>query len=168
MQKALMALLDKRRALKTEADAINSAIDKANGEITAEQETRLKAMQEEGAKVSADLDAFAATLPEDPEKAKADAVAAAITKVWGEARELHANIAATCQIGGQAAKASGFIKDGKSLADVQAAVQAGKADASGRELSNHAGGGSAAGAAEIEAGWSAAAEKVNAQFGLKA
>lgn len=140
MQKVLMALLDKRRALKTEADAINSAIDKANGEITAEQEARLKAMQEEGNKVSADLDAFAATLPEDPEKAEADAVAAAVAAAVKETRELAANIAATCHIGSQSAKASAFIKEGKSLAEVQTAVQAGKVEGSSRELSNHGSG----------------------------
>ncbi|TIW11274.1 MAG: hypothetical protein E5V66_14005 [Mesorhizobium sp.] len=159
MQKALMALLDKRRALKTEADAINSAIDKAEGQITAEQEARLKAMREEGDKVSADLDAFAAGLPLDAEKDRTDALAAAVAATWKEARELHANVAATCHIGNQSAKASAFIKEGKSLADVQAAVQASKVDASGRELSNHGGGGNADGPS-----WDKAIARQNARL----
>ncbi|TGQ95404.1 hypothetical protein EN851_07760 [Mesorhizobium sp. M8A.F.Ca.ET.208.01.1.1] len=145
MQKVLMALLDKRRALKTEADAINAAIDKADGEITSEQESRLKAMQEEGTKVSADLDAFAATLPEDADKVRTDAVAAAVAATWREARDLHSNIAATCHIGNQSAKASAFIKDGKSLAEVQEAVGDAKAKGSGSELSNKGSGSNADG-----------------------
>jgi rhodanese-related sulfurtransferase len=162
MQKVLMALLDKRRALKTEADAIGAAIDKAEGSITAEQTSRLAALHEDGAKIDADLTAFAASLPEDPEKAKAEAVAAAVAAAITATRDVDANIAATCHIGNQSAKASAFIKEGKSLADVQAAVTAGKADASGRELRTHADGGAPDGNA-----WDKTIERVNARFGKK-
>ncbi|AEH88188.1 hypothetical protein [Mesorhizobium opportunistum] len=160
MKKVLMALLDKRRALKTESDAINSAIEKADGEITAEQEVRLKALHEDGGKVVADLEAFAGTLPDDPEKAKADAVAAAVTLAITATREADANIAAACHLAGQSVKASGFIKDGKPHAEVVATLLAGRVDGSGREIKPQSTGGNAGDGNA----WDKTIDKINARF----
>lgn len=164
MQKVLMALLDKRRALKTEADAIGAAIDKADGTPTAEQTARLTAMHGENDKLAADLAAFAATLPEDPEKAKADAIAAAVATAVAAAttatREADANIAAACHLAGQSAKASAFIKDGKPHAEVVGTLLAGRVDASGRELKTHGAGGNAGDGSA----WDKTIDKINARF----
>jgi Arc/MetJ-type ribon-helix-helix transcriptional regulator len=167
MKKVLMALLDKRRALKSESDVINSAIDKASGEITAEQEQRMKALQDEGSKVIADMEALAASLPDDPEKTQADAVAAAVTAAVAikETRAVDANIAAACNIARQPAKASAFITEGKPLADVAAALQAGKVEGSGAEISHHGDGGS--NPVQIAKDWDDAADKANAMYGFK-
>lgn len=167
MKKELMALLDKRRALKSEADAINATVEKADGIITAEQTARLTALHADGAKVSTDLDALAAALPDDPHKATADAVATAVAAAIKDTREADANIAAACVLAKQPTKASAFIKDGKALADVVAALQAGKVEGSGREISGHGSGSGESDPAQIAKSWDDVTDKVNAQFGLK-
>lgn len=137
MKKELLALLDKRRALKAEADAINTAADKADGVLTTEQTSRLKDLHGESDAVTADLERLAAAMPEGPAPDPQVAINAAVTASVTATREAAANVAAACHIARQSAKASAFITEGKTMTEVMAALQTGKADASGNELRTH-------------------------------
>lgn len=141
----LTDLLKLQRDLKAEAGDIVKAAKDAKAEMTDEQKTRFAAIEQSLKDMDAKFDELAA-LP-DIEAVRIEAAAATETAkkeaaeaAAKEARELAANVAGACAIAGQPAKAAAFIKDAKPLAEVVVALQAGKVDGSGRELSNHGGG----------------------------
>ncbi|RWC29835.1 MAG: hypothetical protein EOS70_23390 [Mesorhizobium sp.] len=156
MDKILADLLTRQRAaLKAEATALSASADKDNaGVLTADQETRFKAIEADIGTIDAQI-AAAQRTAETPEQI-ADRVRAEI-----------ADVTAACALAGQPARAAEFIKAKTPLAQVVSTLQAERATPENINPRNPGKSGKQADAAEIEAGWEAAADKVNAQFGIK-
>ncbi|AZV21462.1 hypothetical protein [Mesorhizobium sp. M7A.F.Ce.TU.012.03.2.1] len=156
MEKMLADLLQRHRVgLKAEATAITEDADKTNGgTLTAEQDTRIKAITADVGVIDAALAAAQNT----------ETTEAAVVRVRLEA----ANVAAACVLGGKPEKASEFITAGKTQQQAVALLQAERADG-GQNLNPHHGGkpGGKLDAAAIDAGWASAVDKVNARHGLK-
>lgn len=147
-------LTRQRAALKAEATAITEAADKDNaGELTAEQDTRFKAIEADIAHIDAEL-AASQKLAETPEQVA--------TRVRGEI----ADVTAACTLAGKPEKAAEFIKAGTPLAEVVTKLQAERASG-GQELNAHTGGKPNSSAEEAAAGWDKAVAKVNSQFGIR-
>ncbi|RWQ12349.1 hypothetical protein [Mesorhizobium sp.] len=157
MDKILADLLQRQKAgLKAEATALIEAADKDNGgTLTAEQDARVKAITGDIATIDAQV-AAAQVVAETPE--------AAVARV----RQEVADVTAACALAGKPEKAADFIKAATPLPQVVASLQAERA-AGVTEVNPRNPGkqGGKEDAAAIEAGWNAAADKVNAQFGIK-
>ncbi|RWC25898.1 hypothetical protein [Mesorhizobium sp.] len=157
MDKILADLLQRSRvALKAEATAITDNADKTNGgTLSAEQDARIKAITADVGVIDAQI-AAANVVAETPE--------AAASRV----RQEVADVTAACALAGKPEKAAEYIKAATPLAQVVAALQAERASG-GTDLNARNSGKPAdkADAAAIDASWTAVADKVNAQFGIK-
>ncbi|RWB85930.1 MAG: hypothetical protein EOQ52_20485 [Mesorhizobium sp.] len=156
MDKVLADLLTRQRAaLKAEALALTATADKeTEGKLTAEQDVRFKAIEGDIATIDAQI-AASQTSAETPEQISA------------RLRNEMAEVTAACALAGQPERATEFIKAGTKLSDVVSTLQASRVK--GDDLNNRSPGktGKQADAAEIEAGWSSAVDKVHSQFGFK-
>lgn len=118
MDKILADLLTRSRAaLKAEATALTTAADKdTDGKLTAEQNTRFKAIEADIGAIDAQL-ATAQRTAETPDQI-ADRVRAEI-----------GDVTAACALAGKPARAADFIKAKTPLAEVVSTLQAERAKA---------------------------------------
>lgn len=155
MDKILADLLQRQKAsLKAEATALIEAAEKDNGgTLTAEQDARVKAITTDVSTIDAQV-AAAQTIAETPEAAAA------------RVRQEVGDVTAACALAGKPEKAAEFIKAGTPLAQVVSTLQAERA-ASAETISTRNSGKPGSSKEAADAGWDAAAKKVNSQFGFK-
>lgn len=160
MNKVLADYLQRQKVgLKAEATALAAIADKDTaGVLTAEQDTRIKAIEADCALI-------------DTQIAAANAEAETPEAMAARLRAEIADVTAACALAGKPARASAFITAGTPLKQVVSTLHAEAATAAGEDINQRnpgkLGGGSLADAATVEANWKASVEKVNAMYGFK-
>lgn len=119
MDKLLAELLTRQRAaMKAEALALTATADKeTDGKLTAEQETRFKAIEGDIAAIDAQLAPAAQPAAETP------------AQIEDRVRAQIADVTAACALAGKPARAADFIKAKTPLSEVVATLQSERAKA---------------------------------------
>lgn len=157
---------DEDMANEKKGGAPNGATEDSEfqAKVTAEVERQLKA-RDDAAKEAAEKEAAEKT--KTASNATAETPEAMATRIRAEEQKRMADITAACNLAGQPAKAATFIAEGKSLSEVVAALQAGRASGqkpqASSELSNHSTGGAKDGenGQDAKATWDKITSKIN-------
>lgn len=144
MAHKLADLRAKQDALKAEANGLLDRAEKeSEGQPTAEQEARLKAIKGELAAIDKEMDAEIGKLPAeaiDTKDAENVGAAAEADAVKAE-RQRAADILAACTLAGKADKAAAFIASDKSATQVVRELVTDRANASSEAISTANAGG---------------------------
>lgn len=122
MAKTVAELRQRRSALRAEAKTILDAAKTTNGDLTDEQAAKLDGIRAELDQGETDMDALLDGMRPAAEIETAAGAARAEGLKAGLAAALE--IVGLCQIAGKPAAAHGFLKAGKSVDDVKAALAA--------------------------------------------